>query len=144
MMTTIGIWYMGGDKIKSIADIYGVHLKLTEYVIDMFLDAVETSKSLPFSINLLPNNSRDQAKFADKWEILSSGFGIMKWHIAPIDGWLCTTYIPWDMTNKMDFFSDHYQQHGLNVQDMCNTDLQIVYICVAGSGKIQKRGNVVD
>ena len=56
--------------------------------------------------------------------------------IFPIDGWLCPTEIICDVPNSTDYMSGHYQRCGLNVQAMCDPNLQIVYFSVAGSGKM--------
>ena len=94
------------------------------------------SKLPPLSTNLLPNTYRDQDKFVDEWGKLSSDVGIMKGYIVLIEGWLCSTEIPWDVTHKTDYFSGHYQGYGLNVQAVCDANLWIIYIYVAGPIKM--------
>ena len=57
-------------------------------------------------------------------------------HLLPIDGWLCTTQMPWDVSNRTDYMSGHYQRYGLNVQAMCDPNLRFAYFSVAGPGKM--------
>ena len=39
------------------------------------------------------------------------------------------------MPNPADYFSGHYQIHGLNVQAVCDVNLRIIYLSVAGVGQ---------
>ena len=57
-------------------------------------------------------------------------------HLSPLDGWLCTTQKPWDVPNPSDYRSEHYQRFGLNVQTMCDANLRIMYMSVAGPGNM--------
>ena len=57
-------------------------------------------------------------------------------HIVPMDGWLCTTQCPYDVSNPSNYFNGHYQTHGLNMQAMCDANLCIIYIRVFGPGKM--------
>ena len=52
-------------------------------------------------------------------------------HLASIDGWLCTTQKPYDVTNPSNYRSGHYQRFGLNVQTMCDPNLRIIYCSIA-------------
>ena len=44
-----------------------------------------------------------KAKLADEWNACSGGFGVMRGHLEPIDGWLCTTQKPSDVLNPSDY-----------------------------------------
>ena len=70
------------------------------------------------------------------WNKCSGGFGIMYGHLAALDGWLCKTQKPFDVTNPLDYRSGHYERFGLNVQAMCDANLRIIYSSVAGPGKM--------
>ena len=85
---------------------------------------------------LLPKTLEEKTKLANDWNKCSGGFGIMYGHLAPIDGWLCTTQKPNDMPNPSEFRSGHYQRFGLNVQAICDPNLRFIYTSVAGPRKM--------
>ena len=134
MIVAIGLRFFGGEKIKSLADIFGMGISSAQRVIDVFLEAVELSNHEFLSTDLLPDTVEDRKKMADDWNERSSAFGLYYGCLAAIDRWLCTTEQPSDVDNPADFFSGHYQKFGLNVQAMCDANLHIIYISVAGSG----------
>ena len=88
------------------------------------------------SIDLLPKTKEEKEKCASDWSNISGSFGITHGHLAPIDGWLCTTEMPSDVPNQLDYRSGHYQRYGLNIQAMCDANLRIIYFAVAGPGKM--------
>ena len=57
-------------------------------------------------------------------------------HLSPLDGWICTTQKPWDVPNPSDYRRGHYQRFGLNVQAMWDANLRVIYMSVAGPGKM--------
>ena len=61
-------------------------------------------------------------------------FGLYNGCLAAIDGWMWTIEQPSDVDNPADFFLSHYQNFYLNVQAMCDVNLYITYIVVAGNG----------
>ena len=71
---------------------------------------------------------------AKKWDKCSRAFGLFYGCLGAIDGWLCTIERPSDVEDPSDFFSGHYQKHGLNVQAICDAYLCITYIAVAANG----------
>ena len=103
-------------------------------MIDVFLDSVEESNHPFLSTDLLPETDCDRRRVADDWNDRSSAFGLFYGCLAAIDGWLCTIEQPSDVHNPGDFFSGHYQKFGLNVQAMCDANLRITYVSVAGNG----------
>ena len=132
----MGIRYMGGEYVKSLADIYGMSILSVKRLVNLFLKSIDTTTNHLLSTNLLPSTPITRAKAARDWENLSGGSGAMFGQIAPIDGWLCMTQCPYDVNNPSDYFSVHYQIHGLNVQAMCDANLRIIYISVVGLGKM--------
>ena len=126
MVTCMGLRFMGGEKSKSLADAYGVHIKSADRVIDKFLDVIDKSDEALLSTDLLPKTPLQKAKLANDWNKCSGGFGIMYGHLSQLDGWLCTTQKPWDVHNPCDYRRGYYQRFGLNVQAMCDTNLRIV------------------
>ena len=134
MIVAIGIRFFGGEKIKSIADIFGVSISSAQRLINDFLEAVEKSDHPFLSTDLLPESHSDHRRVADEWNDRSNAFGLYYGYLAAIDGWLCTIEQPWDVGNPADFFSRHYQKFGINVQAMCDANLRITYISVAGNG----------
>ena len=136
MVTCIGLRFMGGEKVKSLADIYGISARHADRTVEKFLDAVDHSANPLLSYELLPRTPEEKAKLANNWNKCSGGFGIMYGHLAALDGWLCKTQKPFDVTNPSDYRSGHYQRFGLNVQAMCDANLRIIYSSVAGPGKM--------
>ena len=133
-MVDMGIRFYGGEKIKSIADLFRVGIVSAQRVIDVFIDATESSNHPFLSTDLLPEPHSDRRRVADEWGEQSGVYGLYYGYLAVIDGWMCTIEQPSDVDNPVDFFSGHYQRFGLNVQAMCDTNLHITYILVAGNG----------
>lgn len=132
----MGLRFMGGEKYKSLADIYGCSKKSTDRVIDRFLRAVDTSNSPMLSIDLLPKTNEEKERLASEWSNVSGSFGITHGHLTPLDGWLCTTEMPSYISNPLDYRIGHYQRYELNIQAMCDANLRIVYFAVAGLGQM--------
>ena len=127
---------MGEEYVKLLADIYGISIPSVKRLVNIFLKAVDTTPSKLLSIDLLHTTPHARAKADQDWESLSGASGAMYGYIAPIDGWLCTTQCPYDSPNPSDCFNGHYQTRGLNAQEMRDDDLRIIFICVAGPGKM--------
>ena len=72
---------------------------------------------------------------ADEWAQRSGAFGLFDGTLGAIDGWLCALECPADVPNPADYFSGHYQVHGLNVQAVCDANLRIIHLSVAGVGQ---------
>ena len=65
MIVVMGIQFYGGEKIKSIAAIFGVGISSAQRVIDVFLDSVEESNHPFLSTDLLPETYYDRRRVAD-------------------------------------------------------------------------------
>ena len=136
IVTYCGLRFMGGEKVKSLGDIYGISTRQSDRAVAKFLDAVDSSNHPLLSSDLLPRTPEAISNLANEWNKCSSSFGVMYGHLAPIDGWLCTTQKPNDVPNPTEYRSGHYQRFGLNVQAMCDPNLRIIYSSVAGPGKM--------
>ena len=66
---------------------------------------------------------------------ISGAFGLFGGTIGAIDGWLCALEATSDVPDPSDYFSGHYQCHGLNVQVVCDANLQIIHLSMAGVGQ---------
>ena len=122
MIVAMGLRFMGGEKIKSIADIYHTSLRSAERVLDIFLDAVESSDHPYLSTDLLPRTKNDRQRVTEEWAARSDAFGLFDGCLSAIDGWLCTVEKPSDVENPGDFFSGHYQKYGLIMLTHCQTN----------------------
>ena len=91
MIVCMVIRYMGGEYIKSLADIYGISIFTVKRLVNLFLKSIDTTTNHLLSTNLLPNNPMARAKATRDWEKLGGGYGVIFGYIAPVDGWLCTT-----------------------------------------------------
>ena len=74
-------------------------------------------------------------KLADEWSELSGAFRIFYGVIAAIDGWLAFTDKPFDQDCPFGLFLGRYQRFGLNVQAMCDSHLQFIYMAVVAPGR---------
>ena len=135
MVVAIGLRFMGGESAKSLADIFGMHIKSAERAIDRFLMAVDGCDHIDLSIGLLPKTDMDMKRMAHEWNSRSSASHAFFGVLSAIDGWLCTTEKPSDVSNPSDYFSGHYQRFGYNVQAACDANLRFIYFTVAGPGK---------
>ena len=112
-----------------------MHIKSAERAIDRFLVAVDECDHIDLSIRLLPKTDMDMKRIAHEWNSQSSASHAFFGVLSAIDGWLCTTEKPSDVSNPSDYFSGHYQRFGYNVQASCNANLRFIYFTVAGPGK---------
>ena len=107
MIVAIGLRFLGGEKPKSLADIFGTSTSSINRVIDEFLNAVDISTHRDLSTDLLPKTEEDRMRIAEEWnersDSLCSFFGCL----SAIDGWLCTTECPSDIPNPPDYCSGH-------------------------------------
>ena len=56
---------MGGEKSKTLADAFGVHVQSADRVIDKFLDVIDNSDAAILSTDLLPKTTLQKAKLAN-------------------------------------------------------------------------------
>ena len=125
---------MAGEELRRLADVFGMSLDSGKRIVNLFWDAVDKSDHRHLSIDLLPRNDTEIKDMAREWQMRSNAFHIYDGMLGAIDGWLCTIECPRDVPNPGDYFSGHYQRHGINVQAMCDTNLRITYLSVAGPG----------
>ena len=132
MIVATGLRFFGGEKLKSLSDIYHYSLDSGRRVVRKFVDAVLNCEKL--AINL-PTTEVQLLGLAQGFSNVSGARGIFYGVIAAIDGWLCTIEKPRIVPNPGDFYSGLYKRYGLNVQAMCDANLRFIYVCVAGPGK---------
>ena len=137
MVLAIGLRYMGGEHAKSLADIYGMHIKSAERVIGKFLNAVDKSTHPFLSIDNLPKTEMERRKVALEWSARSGAFHVFHGVLGAIDGWLCTTEKPSDVPNPSNYYSGHYQRFGFNVQALCDANLRFIYSSVINTPGFQ-------
>lgn len=133
MVVAIGLRFLGGELVKSLADLFGVSTPYTHDLISKFLDAVDTQEELEIKI---PTTEEELMKCANEWDQLSGADGIFYGCVGAIDGWLCCTDKPKQSeTNAGDYFSGHYQRHGLNVRAMCDAKGRFTYFRPVAPGR---------
>ena len=132
MTVGAGLRFLGGEYVKSIADIYGMSDKSAERIINNFLEAVDSNESIGVH---LPDTPAKLKECADAWDGLSSAFGVYHGAVGAIDGWLCCIEKPKRQSNPTDYFSGHYQRYGLNIQAVCDANLRFIYISIKAPGR---------
>jgi hypothetical protein len=127
---------VNGGRVADIVRIYGISPGSGNRIIDKCLHAIVNSDHKMLAI-VLPDPTDTVALYnlARRWEDLSTSSGIMRGHLAALDGWLADTDMPKDVSNQSDYFSGHYKCYGLNVQAVVGPNLEFLFICVAGPGK---------
>ena len=120
MIVGSGLRFLGGEAVKSLAEIYGMSDDSNRRINQMFIKAVINNERLRIH---LPKTHQDLTKLADGFDRISGALGLFYGVIGAIDGWLCTTQKPSDVENEGDYFSGHYKRFGLNVQAICDADL---------------------
>ena len=133
MVVAIGLRFMGGEKMKSLADTFGTSLSSIKRAVGKFLDAVNRSDDKMLGVDL-PVSYEERTKVAQEWGARSEAFGLFYGCVGAIDGWLCTLEKPEDVPNPGDYFSGHYQKFGINVQAVCDANLKFTYVAVAATG----------
>ena len=123
---------MGGEKLKSLTDIYHYSLNSGWRIVKKFVAAVLNCEKLAIH---LPNTNAQLQALAKGFSDVSGALGIFYGVIGAIDGWLCTIEKPRKVPNPDDYYSGLYKRYGLNVQAMCDASLCFTYICVAAPGK---------
>ena len=116
----------------------GMSLSSTNRVLWLFLTSVVTSNALSVHI---PTSDDKLKKTATEFTNISGALGLYHGVIGVIDGWLCTTQQPGDVNNPVNYVSGHYQRYGLNVEAICDANLQGEYFALV-SNKIQSRSAV--
>lgn len=132
LIVAIGLRYLGGEMVKSLEDIFGVDDASVARVINLFFDAVLTNDSLQIR---MPQSAEEFKDLADGFNALSGADGLFHGCIGALDGWLCCTVQPRDVTNQRDYFSGHYQCFGLNIQAICDHKLRFIFFAVTSPGK---------
>mmetsp|Transcript_2840 Transcript_2840/g.5176 ORF Transcript_2840/g.5176 Transcript_2840/m.5176 type:complete len:413 (-) Transcript_2840:41-1279(-) len=133
LVCMVGVRFMGGELIKSLAGIGGMDPGSANRVLHKFLLAVDMCEHPDLAL-VLPTTEDAFAQVARKWSVRSDSFGLMDGFLGAIDGWLCCMEKP-TLMNAADYFSGHYQRFGLNVQAMCDANLLFMYVGVAAPGK---------
>ena len=130
----ISLRYLGGEKIKSLEDIFGVDDSSVERLIKLFFKTVHETKALAIK---LPNTQAQLEELAQGFDSISAADGLFYGCVGAIDGWLCQTIQPIDnnIKNKRDYFSGHYQCFGLNIQAICDHRLRFIYFGITSPGK---------
>ena len=131
MKVAIGLRFLGGEHIKSLADIFGISRSSVTRSVGLFLDAVVTTPKL--NINM-PLTNRELQHHADGWGALSSADGVFDGCVGAIDGWLCCIEKP-SVKHPADYFSGHYQRYGINIQAICDSKLRFIFFGVVGTGR---------
>ena len=79
IVVAAGLRFLGGEKPKSIADIYGISIPSVDRILNNFLDAVDDKLKIK-----LPETNNELQKCADNWINISGAFGvfygIVGWH----------------------------------------------------------------
>ena len=75
MIVAIGVRYLGGEKRKSLADIFGTSDSSIDRVIDKFLNAVNDCTHPHLSTDLLPVTEEAQTNTPREWKAGSHSFG---------------------------------------------------------------------
>ena len=131
VVVAIGVLFLTGSPTADIAGIFGVCLRSVGNSVDKFLAAVDECPEL--EISFPPNE--DLQGYADQWHRLSQAHGIYYGNIGALDGWLCTTDKPGDVNNPADHYSGHYSEYGLDIQAMCDANLESIYFGVVAPGR---------
>ena len=86
MVLYTGLRFMGGDMIKSLADVFGMCIESADCSVNIFLNAVDDCDHVDLSTNLLPQTREDTILLADQWHSRSGASGSLYGHLYPIDG----------------------------------------------------------
>ncbi len=113
------------STIPDMADLFGTSTESACRCVNMFLDAIDFNTTCEELHVQLPDAKDLGAlqELANKWSSKSTAFGLFPNCLGAIDGWLPWTKMPQDVSNQVDYFSEHYHCYGLNVQAMCDSDL---------------------
>ena len=125
IVLAVGLRFLGvGDTVAGLADLYGMSEGSCVRCINMFLDAIDYNHECPELQVCLPDpkNNEELTDLANRWSSISTVYGLFTHNLGCMDGWLPFTTAP-DVPNQADYYSGHYQSHGLNVQAMCDPDL---------------------
>jgi hypothetical protein len=123
------------------ADNYGLLVAPVKRVFDLFLNAIDYNKTCRAMRIELPWREDVLRDLAQRWlYALTCPQGLYWGHIGAVNGWFPWTEMPHGVSNQADYYSGHYQAYGLNIQAMCDPDLVLMYVAVAGPGKINNVG----
>ena len=81
--------FLYGDRVMVLHRCYGISSRSVNRIINKTLHAVVDSQHALLVITLPgPKNREELYKLAQRWESLSTSLGLMKGHLAALDGWL--------------------------------------------------------
>ena len=129
-----GMCFLAGDSVRILSQLYGMSPNLCRRIINICLNSIDHNHNCAELQVKLPTN-KELPAITQKWNKLSTSYGLFNGHMGGLDGWLPRTKNPLGVSNQSDYYSGHYQCFGLNVQALCGPDLEFFYLAVAAPGK---------
>jgi hypothetical protein len=134
LVMAIGLRWLAGGSFLDLKISYGCSRACIFRCRDLFINAVNLCEQLKIKF----------PETAEEFEATRKGFkaksshGIMRGCVGAIDGLLATIKCP-SMAdsegNPRSYYSGHYNEHGLNVQAVCDARCRFIFFSVAAPGK---------
>ena len=129
----IGLRFLAGGKLVDIRHIYNISVAEAYHSAKCFISAVNTNASLDIALPSTP----------EELDIINKGFrnksshALMSGCVGAIDGFFQQITCPSrkEVRNSNDYYSGHYESHGLNCQAMCDVRLRFLFFGVVAPGK---------
>ncbi len=131
MVVAISLRFLGGEKEKSLEDIFGPRRPSIDRYLDLFFNACLTTTEIWLQF---PKTKDELTAVAMGFNELSDAKGVFYGVVGCLDGFLIQTTKP-AIDVCRDYWSEHYGCYGINTQCMCDPNLRFTYANVAAPGK---------
>jgi DDE superfamily endonuclease len=124
--------HLAGGSYLDIRKLVKISVASYYHVVNKVMDVINDTPELEIT---LPQTDAEFHMVKDGFVDKSTG-GVFEGCNGALDGWLCQIQTPHicDTPNHMTYFSGHYKCYGVNVQAMCNSECQFMYIGVVCPG----------
>ncbi|GAX12490.1 hypothetical protein FisN_24Hu065 [Fistulifera solaris] len=131
MVVAMSLRFLGGEKEKSLEDVFGPRRASIDRVLDKFFNACLNTPELWLQ---LPKTKDELTAAAVGFNEHSDAKGVFYGVVGCLDGYMIAVDKP-KSTVCRDYWSEHYGCYGINTQCMCDPNLRFTYANVAAPGK---------
>ncbi len=123
-------WFAGGSYLD-ICEIFHISKASFYRCAGLLIDAIKKCPELQIKF---PTNLEEIRAAAKQFRVLSSE-NVMRGCIGALDGCFIRIKAP-ASGNVVNYYSGHYEDHGLNLQACCNHRCQFIFASVAAPGSV--------
>ena len=132
MMLHCLIRYLAGGSLRDIRLVVGISSKSFYGVVYQCVNAILKCDELQYNF---PTSNEDVSKVASDFSAISAN-GLIQGCVGCMDGLLIRISAPSlkQAKNPKAYYSGHYQDYGMNIQAICDSQCRFTYASVAAPG----------